>query len=421
MPFKVKSLGNQNADTTYTGSWSGLSVGTEVQLEDASNIIAGNGNFGDKISSPGEGYPLADGTGSSANILVEGTDYNNDEYLDSTSGGVDIYDDGASGAFSLNKIVRIVENGKNITDGTGLGLRVKAKDLTYGGTPPKTECWVDPALGKFILPRPIHFNKCETLDIANVEIGNAAGMYEYSAGTTGLLLNTAEAKFGTHSYHFYVGTSTIRDVRIYPFGKSYRAPDQFTYSAWAYVRSGGTYRPRFTLGFNGSDLWYTRGDTTSRINIMGATDAEDGTDIPSIAWMHLYVIVDKTGTQLGTAGNTVEMYLDGALFLSTNSTLTNYDSIDDFWYGMQDPTANYDPSMVLDNVKVWDHIVATDPAWEYNSGSGRENAMHTIYGSGNDYTPVLSTTGGVGYYYKPAGSVVVLDEADAGGKLSWSI
>jgi len=56
-----------------------------------------------------------------------------------------------------------------------------------------------------------------------------------------------------------------------------------------------------------------------------------------------------------------------------------------------------------DNHKAWTELVG-DPSnyssWEYNSGTGRESALHYIYGatSGYAYTPKLVSPGGVGYY-----------------------
>ena len=45
-------------------------------------------------------------------------------------------------------------------------------------------------------------------------------------------------------------------------------------------------------------------------------------------------------------------------------------------------------------------VVSEDPSWLYNGGSGREEALHTIYGSGNNYEPnlLLTNSSGLGYY-----------------------
>ena len=145
MPFKTFKLDKQASGIEYTGNWTGLANGTEIQLEDASSVTGGVGFFGL------DGRTFANETGGSAVALIEGTDYDYDEYLDSDTGGTDLYDTGISGALATNKIFRIVEDGVNISDAGGLNLRVVAKNLNNIISPPSDECYVDPNIGKFLL------------------------------------------------------------------------------------------------------------------------------------------------------------------------------------------------------------------------------------------------------------------------------
>jgi hypothetical protein len=55
----------------------------------------------------------------------------------------------------------------------------------------------------------------------------------------------------------------------------------------------------------------------------------------------------------------------------------------------------------VDNLKWYTHNVSDDPEWEYNSGMGRENALHPVYGVEAGYAPMLSDRSGVGYFFIP--------------------
>ena len=55
----------------------------------------------------------------------------------------------------------------------------------------------------------------------------------------------------------------------------------------------------------------------------------------------------------------------------------------------------------IDNLKWYTHNVTDDPEWEYNVGTGREYALHPVYGEDAGYMPMLSDRSGVGYFFIP--------------------
>ena len=54
---------------------------------------------------------------------------------------------------------------------------------------------------------------------------------------------------------------------------------------------------------------------------------------------------------------------------------------------------------IIDNIKIWNEVIS-DTAWEYNSGTGVEDALHYIYGAGNGYEPNNTQ---VGYFLADSG------------------
>jgi len=73
-----------------------------------------------------------------------------------------------------------------------------------------------------------------------------------------------------------------------------------------------------------------------------------------------------------------------------------------------------------DNIKIWDHVVSEDPSFEYNSGTGREDALHEIYTSTGGYKPINLD---VGYHYLPAVTDPAQLEEDGAteGYLTWDL
>jgi len=422
MPFKTSQISKQALGIDYTGSWTGLSVGTEVQIEDASNISFGAGTFGYDPNSVTDGLQFADGTGSSAAHLVEGTDYNYDEYLDNTTGGVDIYDDNASGAFDSGKYFRIVENGKNIIDGTGLNLRVVAKNLSSNITPPDTECWVDPKIGKFILPGPVFASNCESLSNILTPNRNISGNIPSIIYTLGGTYTEGTGKFGNcvGIGNPVAGISSQTEIILIP------EPSFTTCAISLWIKSDTSWTwPKFYIGDKyiefvtpGSDTYIRRtsdtGIVATVLNTLGLSPE---------TWYHIYIIMDEAkgisgGKSISVLKDNVELIsyagdidISGGKISIVNSTYSG----------------SYSSLLSLDNIKIWNDVLDEDAAWLYNSGTGREQALHkTLYASGNNYAPLLDDSStpdsGVGYYYIPtANTPASLTEASySGASVKWT-
>ena len=71
------------------------------------------------------------------------------------------------------------------------------------------------------------------------------------------------------------------------------------------------------------------------------------------------------------------------------------------WISFSTTVRSVNANPVIDNIKIWNHVVSDSPDFEYNNGDGREDALHELYGPDNDYKPALDSTSdsGVGYYY----------------------
>lgn len=172
--------------------------------------------------------------------LISGTHYQYDKRVDASttedpnngfdrtdevdkSGG--IYDTAASGALSTspnNKFFRIVDNAKNVRfSGTGgLGLAIYAKDLsTTDITPPKTQCYVDPARGRFVLPRPNYFCKCDSIDeFANPTLRDEETPFVTGISTDNFSLVAGKTEFGGYGIQTLGAFTNVGYV--YPFGYS---------------------------------------------------------------------------------------------------------------------------------------------------------------------------------------------------------
>ena len=371
-------------------------VNVQVPLEDISDYVNGVGYFGSAHHIYSALYES----------LIVNTDYYYDEALDGTgTHTIDIYDDGVASSFASGKIMRIVNaiggTIKNISDPTGLNLKPIAKSmLTNNFSPPATQVYIDPARGKILLPRPLFWSKCESIsNMVNPEIGPSTTVKLNSLSGSGNLVTTG--KFGnglgfttgiTHGSICALGGILLSGVNL----------NQCTLSFWSYCNS-----------YWGNGGWYTNSGVSLILGGMsfgaeGSSDynatcycntpfADSPHDLSGSAFNHFYILLDSTGS---LRSNTMKMrvFLNGVERLYTN-TAFDFSSVNvEFSMSANNYTNTRSGNVQVDNIKIWDHIVSEDPSFEYNGGSGRENALHNIYGATNNYKPKLISLGGVGYY-----------------------
>ena len=429
-----KDVSKTSGDISYTDgdseNWSNIGTVQIVTLEDASNIDNASGTFNDPAQ------PLTKDDGSP---LVEGTDYNYDSRLDATGGDdVDIYDDGDSGAFSTDKYLRVVENGTNVSNAGGLNLPIYAKNLATIISPSDVQAYIDPAIGKFVLPRPLYWDKCESIAVeTNAEIyepGNAPILYHWYFGS--YVFTTGAMKFNNG-----IGITPNDGISysyIKPFGEATKDFNKGTLSVWFKVggyspstilhalafgslSNSGYPPPLFAPQAGGWGIKFELEGTNPYLGAYlnyGLTSEDDYlSTLTKDTIYHLYIVWDRSGGLSG--GKTLRAFINGTEILSSTNTFDNMSSHN---FMVQFSHYNNVPSTfstLIDNLKIWDRVVTEDPSWEYNGGTGREDALHTIYGSGSGYKPVNLD---VGYHYLPdvLAPAKIDEDGVTEGYLEWS-
>jgi len=412
---------------------------TAVRLEDARNVVNGFGTFGDidgsGVDSLKMGYVHRKKDGA---FIMDLSTYADGQSL------ADVFDPGTSGAFADGKYVRIVENGKNITDPAGLNLVPIAKSFAGGVvSPPRNQCYIDPVSGQFVLPRPVYWSKCTDMDDIT-KTPEIVSRYSPSTSTSGSIVTESfivDGPFSNNVWYRYnraysdnqATPQTLDDTRIvYPSGEHALNWSRGTVSLW--IKSNSTIDGSFQASMMGtaqSDVvigeeskiavrlydYYMRnggGQSSSCQYILYLGGTSIGyVNVTRNVWHHVYMVWDS-GCSLDGGTKTIRLFIDGVEQINSMAMLPDLTSwvlgmtmrsyayaiglhyIGPYW-GVDTKVYEY-----VENIKIWDHVVSEDPSWLYNGGVGNENALHVIYGSINNYQPKLTGTGnGVGYYYVP--------------------
>jgi hypothetical protein len=397
------------ASSSTPATLSGVQDDITKTLEDATNINAGSAQLGNLGSLSNESFET----------LQEGVHFQYDKRLDASTtedatdgfGAVDggLIDTGVSGDLAAGTAIRIVDGSSgsalNIKDVSGLNLKVYAKNLVSITSPPSDRIYVDPASGKFVLPRPEWWSKCENLaNITSIpDIGTAASL---TTSGNAVVLTFPSGKFNNSVAISARTTNTYGGIRL-----SETTPSSGCLSFWVLAENAN----KSIISINGiqsQDLM-----VGLRINFLNHTNAEyrlltlvykesgytSYTHGLTSGWHHIYVVWDTAKSLTGS--KSVRAFLDGTerCYLTVDiPKVVNYPL--QFTHNNSGQT-----SAAIDNIKYWPYVPSESPDWEYNSGTGRENALHTIYGSASDYAPVLTSPGGVGYYKSgSAGSKAII-------------
>jgi len=403
----------------------------KTYLEEPYNLEYGFGTFG--YDGPDKGVILRTKDGAILRDVVP--------YEQSLA---DVFDPGTSGAFADGKYVRIVENGKNITDPAGLNLVPIAKSFAGGVvSPPRNQCYIDPVSGQFVLPRPVYWSKCTDMDDIT-KTPEIVSRYSPSTSTSGSIVTESfivDGPFSNNVWYRYnraysdnqATPQTLDDTRIvYPSGEHALNWSRGTVSLW--IKSNSTIDGSFQASMMGtaqSDVvigeeskiavrlydYYMRnggGQSSSCQYILYLGGTSIGyVNVTRNVWHHVYMVWDS-GCSLDGGTKTIRLFIDGVEQINSMAMLPDLTSwvlgmtmrsyayaiglhyIGPYW-GVDTKVYEY-----VENIKIWDHVVSEDPSWLYNGGVGNENALHVIYGSINNYQPKLTGTGnGVGYYYVP--------------------
>ena len=402
---KTTKIDKQDANVTYDGTaWEDLVDGEE------SKDLAIDHDYGvGKL-----GFSIADNTGAGAKNLKEGTDYTNNIRMD--TGSIDLYDDGDSGA--LSNTIRLVNDGENINKSSGgtlnLGLEIKARDFTRIFPQYKTDAGIDPQRGIFVLPRPNFWSKCENVkNLINPEINMPRYAYPGTIpileDPSGHLQVASSSKFGDAlNAHL---DSTQGSIYYYPMG-NVTPPPQFTLSMWILMYNSASRYPYFEINFDNAigSYVYLKASNTSwehRLVVGGVDEGSFSTDISS--WAHLYIVADEEANL--TDSKSVRVFINNSEVKSSTTSFSAANAIKFKWCTTSGGFG-FNGETLFDNIKIWDHIVSEDPSWEYGTaGAGREEALHSIYGSGNDYTIKDLTAR---FYYIPSSIIPVLLDKPSG-------
>lgn len=418
-----------------TQTWQGIGGAVAVEVESAGYIEDGLYSFTNSHL-----IGLKKNTGSP---LVLGTDYTYDHLLDDNTipPDVDIYDNLISGSLTSGTYMRAIENGKNITDATGLKLSPVSKRISSIHYPPSTtEIFIDPARAEIEYPRPffwdIYGHKDNRLGtgidpIYTTAKGRINGILtiwqslDSPPGYTGSTISYYKNPLGTSASSGYFYNDFYFDANGLPLN------DEFTISVWNKFDSisdvGDTLNTYLRFQFYDiNDILQM--DVTLHQNYNGpyteivVIDGVSQTTTLRDQWRHSYILFDKNN---GLNGGKSVIYKNNnaEIHSSTKSTMSSIARIRVVREHSSGDNSRF-MRLRTSNIKIYSHIpkdnlgsVIEDANYEYNSGSGNEFGLSPIYSPSNSYKIFNSQ---VGYFYKSeSGSVFIARDGVIEGKLIW--
>jgi hypothetical protein len=321
-------------------------------------------------------------------------------------GAYDIFDSGVSGALGKYKYMRIVVNGKNIL--ADMNIIPMAHDLTTYVTPPGRTAYIDPYRGRFVLPRPVYWSKCESL----AEMTTTPQLKpdsEVTTATSGTITteNFSPGKYGNCLYRYSYSHAIGNEIKQASGTRTINIPSinansvEGTITFWGRVhgtgiiigdcRSEGTGEISIYLTSGTYIVIRNRNEENSDIdnscylyvnNILAAS-----APIERNEWAHYYIIwgslsdncsvrVFKNNTEI--LNSTMRMEPEIAFTRQIKTTARSY-AKSQFMFAVSLHSYGYGYSYI-DNIKIYDHIVSYDPSWAMG-----ENALHEIYGGDSGY------------------------------------
>ncbi len=310
------------------------------------------------------------------------------------------------GPLDQGKCLRLIVNGKNVAAPDGMNLNPVLKKLYEADTPPPGQCYVDPVLGRFVLPRPVFRCRMDTLkEIYNPTIkpagsetiltieDNASPLYNNESGHILKLYNrtTSEnldiANFNGSRLK-YSDLSLEKDTGLcinFSFRWNYEILNEVQSDNLEYTArvSFDFFGFRFVVK-NGSS--YFGNDRYSFNNTLfdSIIELSDGL-------MDVWLIREFNNNE-----NKIKLIVDSEIIYYQTYELTT-ESIDfhnlvhigsDIINKMDDPDIeSVESELYIDDVQVWYLSDAVTQPWLYNNGEGRMDALHPIYGAEYDYRP----------------------------------
>lgn len=377
-----------------------------IDLEDAKHVVRGFGTFGDLDGDDTTGT-CGKALTNAAGVMIAAL-FNYGDSMES------VFDTGTSGDLERGASIRMVHKGQNLVSDLHL-VPVMKNLLTRADmavAPGKNEFFVDPALGRYILPRPAYWSRCESNDSLTSPELYVAG-HEPAINRAGAVY-ADKGKFGS-GWGKVADFADASHTVLRPFGDaSAEFMRKGTISVWWKPVSENQCVNGLYLYI--TDKTYIRAhinaDPFGPSNFVGiycdsaSASGSASSVLKNGGWNHIYVIWDNDGFDLDNSLH-VKVFVNGELVAYTTDPVAgepvmSVSVMSSKWVGI-----GYN---IMDNLKIWNHVVSEDPAWEYNAdadgaGQGRENALHVIYGADSeteyDYRPrVTGSNSGVGYYYR---------------------
>ncbi len=370
---------------------------SDIELEDAANIDADRafGTFGDLNDLPGSGIcgkTMSDDSGAPLTGL-----FNYGDSLES------VFDTSTSGSLDGGKFIRMVHSGRNLL--SDLGLTPVAKRLLHAeemtGAPGKGQFFIDPATGRYILPRPDYWSRMESVE--NITDPDLRGVIDPILTVTSGNLSTEAGKNGFGNCIMMTGGASSL-VDLWPFGNA-GVSDKGTLSMWwnpNKPQSILTQLLRIYIAGTGTYIELTCEEIKIVVN-GSLRNSGEGFDFKQ-QWNHVYLVWDLDQSLYGEL-KTIRLFVNGEEIGSCSDVWTS----GTFSIRAESHTGIVNCDNRLDNLKIWKHVVSESPDWEFNpvgegTGLGREKALHAIYGPDSDpeydYRPHMTGSGnGVGYFF----------------------
>ncbi|MCP4135490.1 MAG: hypothetical protein GY754_31265 [bacterium] len=357
-----------------------------VQLEAPSNYAYGAGTFGN---------PAVHLKNENGEALTEGTDCVYGSPLN--SGDYNIYDNGYDGDFETGRYFRIVENKDNITN--ELGLTPVAMDLSTDISPSREYVYIDPVQGKFVMPRPAYMRLNGYVDsVINPLIGGIV----------------TSDKNWIHNYNA-VAIHINKEIKTQNFIIVHKNewPKKGTISTWLYHSVGGNFQGDASIAIGNSKVIEVKrdsrlGDNNSnariQVTVLNSGTTQSST-IERYTYNHIYLIWDADGTDIDiVSGKTWEVFVNGDSLASGSDDIASVlsNQLNEYGWGENTDSNSHAISRSKD-FKYWEEVVDPSPKWIYEfeiiGGDDHRFPLHKIYGSANNYQPVLTgNRNGVGYF-----------------------
>jgi hypothetical protein len=405
-----------------TATWQGLGSVIVSALEVADPVQHGMYKFNDAY--------LVGLKKSTGEAIVNIVDYTYGFLL---SGGanpsdVNIYDPNDSGAFDSLKEFRVVHDGVNVTNGAGMSLVVRARELNNITPPIAGEVSVDPARGIASMPYPSSHMATSGLllpadSVDSIHLSESTASYVLQgtgvsyerSGEYFLLkcLNTPPLKssYMVMADHTLGNISTISNYAI-------QHTAHFTVNITEDATGNTNYaelRYYFGNAYISVRYYNPEGSGSVSIFIDGVSVSTYSIPLVNTGDHNFWMIADQNGDLPDSKSITV--YIDGIERLEYTGLSLSMDGginkTGTWARNIRRQTGELTKTEIkFKNIVTWNHYFTNDPTWFAN-----EDQQHILYGIPNGYKVGALE---VGYHFRNESSIAFIDrDGVTEGKMVW--